>query len=257
MKLPAWLLEEQNVPIKKGKEHFLIRNRSSLTSILKQFHAKTEIPFSHYFHPTTWFLLLIILLLGISLTKQVLYLWIFSLTLLSIISVLPYRSMIRILKKTLLLCVFPFIVYLPSLFWQNGNFLFIVRIPLVSLLFSFYTELTSLTDLLTALKKLKLPDIILLQFDITLKYIYVFGDFLMNVLKAVEARALGRHLSFAIGNNIWGIIYLKALTYSKDLQKAMEARGFNGHYYNSDIPFTYKDYLILLVTILVLLLLIF
>lgn len=75
------------------------------------------------------------------------------------------------------------------------------------------------------MKKLRFPDLVLLQLDITVKYIYIFWtNAFVAILKAIEARAVGRYLKFQVGSNIWGMLYIKAVEYGKEPQHAMEAR---------------------------------
>ena len=56
--------------------------------------------------------------------------------------------------------------------------------------------------MLAALKGLHFPDLVLLQLDITIKYIDVFGKQLMDLLKGIEARSFGGNHRFRIGSNI-------------------------------------------------------
>ncbi|MBM7635331.1 energy-coupling factor transporter transmembrane component T [Streptococcus saliviloxodontae] len=250
MILPDWLSEENDFLVKKGKDHFLIRNRRVLSLVTVKVRDKAAIPLKSHFHPLVWLLCLFFLLVGVSLSHHLLYFWLLALVLFGLIATLPDDSLRAVLKKWLLVLVFPIVLYLPSLFWQGVNFLFLIRLLTIALLITFYSELTRMSDLLLALKSLHFPDMILLQIDITAKYIYVFGNMLGDILKGIEARAVGQHLNFQIGSNIWGILYLKAVQYGKDLQKAMEARGFTGAYYDKGPTFIWKDYLCLLVVIL-------
>ncbi|WP_212739004.1 hypothetical protein, partial [Escherichia coli] len=107
----------------------------------------------------------------ISLFDNILFFWILALLLGTFVAVLPYDSMMAILKKTFFLLIPPLILYLPAVFWGRATFVFLLRMPLILFLVASYSELMTMTDLLAALKKLRFPDLVLLQLDITVKYI--------------------------------------------------------------------------------------
>ena len=241
--LPEWLKEEQRINIGKGKDHFLIRNRKKIDSVLLKLRDKSSIKWKRFLHPVTYLLCFFFSLLGVSFSRNFLFFWILFLFLLGLIASLPYVHLVATIKKSILLLLFPFLLYLPNLFLHGFHVLFLLRLPLMSMLIALYTELMSTRDTLQALKKLHFPNIVLLQLDITIKYIYLFGRILQDMLKGIEARSFGGNLDFQIGNNIWGILYLRAVRYGKDLQKAMEARGFTGEYKDSEERLRFRDYL--------------
>ena len=73
---------------------------------------------------------------------------------------------------------------------------------------------------------------------------------LVAILKAIEARAVGRYLKFQVGSNIWGMLYIKAVEYGKELQHAMEARCFTGEYYDSKRRLLLVDYAVIVICLL-------
>ena len=131
--------------------------------------------------------------------------------------------------------------------------LFLFRLPLIAVAIAYYSETSTISEMLVALKGLHFPDLVLLQLDITIKYIDVFGKQLMDLLKGIEARSFGGNHRFRIGSNIWGILYLKAIRYGEELTQAMEARCFVGEYVKSSQSFTWKDWLALISLVAVIL----
>ena len=117
-------------------------------------------------------------------------LWILALVLGFAVAFLPHSILVRTLKKTILLLVFPIIIYLPHLLFSGGQPLFLLRLPLIALAIAYYSETSTISEMLAALKGLHFPDLVLLQIDITIKYIDVFGKQLMDLLKGIEHEAL-------------------------------------------------------------------
>ena len=89
-----------------------------------------------------------------------------------------------------MLLIFPLVLYLPHLLLSGGQSLFLFRLPLIAVAIAYYSETSTISEMLAALKGLHFPDLVLLQLDITIKYIDVFGKQLMDLLKGIEARAL-------------------------------------------------------------------
>ena len=87
---------------------------------------------------------------------------------------------------------------------SGGQSLFLFRLPLIAVAIAYYSETSTISEMLAALKGLHFPDLVLLQLDITIKYIDVFGKQLMDLLKGIEARSFGGNHRFRIGSNIWG-----------------------------------------------------
>lgn len=243
--MPDWMKETQVDFTPNKKEAFLIKNQKGLLFLLQKFQkseAQTENPLRSI-HPTVRFLTVFFLILLISLTKQIVVLWVIGLYLGGLLLLVDPASLKNVLKKAILLLLMPLIVYLPTLFFSQGSHLFLLRLPLLSLALANYTETTSVYELLTTLKRLHLPNVVLLQLDITIKYIYLFGHLLLDMLQAVEARAVSGNIKLAVGSNLIGLIYLKAVAYGQQLDRAMTARCFTGEYYDSRQPLRKKDQL--------------
>ena len=252
MILPDWMSEERPEVTKVGKNSFLIRNRHHLEALIQKFETH-PVPVASIFHPTAKVLLLLLFLFSVGISRNLTVLWILALVLGFVVAFLPHSVLVRTLKKTILLLVFPIIIYLPHLLFSGGQTLFLLRLPLIAVAIAYYSETSTISEMLVALKGLHFPDLVLLQIDITIKYIDVFGKQLMDLLKGIEARSYGGNHRFQIGSNVWGILYLKAMRYGEELTQAMEARCFVGEYVKSSRSFTWKDWFALVGLVVVIL----
>ncbi|MDU5564843.1 MAG: energy-coupling factor transporter transmembrane component T [Streptococcus vestibularis] len=252
MILPSWMLEERPVVTKVGRNNFLIRNRHHLEALLQKFETH-PLKVASVFHPTAKVLLLFFLLISVGISQNLTVLWILALFLGAGVAFLPHSVLVRTLKKTVVLLIFPLVLYLPHLLLSGGQSLFLFRLPLIAVAIAYYSETSTISEMLAALKGLHFPNLVLLQLDITIKYIDVFGKQLMDLLKGIEARSFGGNHRFRIGSNIWGMLYLKAIRYGEELTQAMEARCFVGEYVKSSQSFTWKDWLALISLVAVIL----
>lgn len=245
--MPDWLKENETSFTPGKKETFLIKNQKGLLFILAKFtsgtHSKNR--FS-VVHPMVRLVILLTLILLTSLTKSFLVLWLIALYLGGLLLFLPAFDLRKVLQRALILSVMPFFIYLPTLIFFQSQPLFLLRLPLVTTAVSLFAASTDAFEFLSTLKSLRLPDVVLLQLDITIKYIYFFGHLLLEMLKAIRARAVGNQLKLALGTSLFGIIYLKALAYGRQLNWAMEARCFNGEYFQLKRQLTKQDQLTVL-----------
>lgn len=242
--MPEWLTHQNTYLLSDKKDTFLMKNQKGLLFILEKFDRTAEKNNQPVIHPSLRFLSTIGFLLLMSLTQKLLVMWVGGLYLIGTLLFFPPAKSRRIIAKSVLLLIMPLLVYLPSLLIHQANPLFILRLPLIACLISQYTETTTTYQLLSLLKRWHLPDIVLFQLDITIKYIYLLANVLLNMLKGVRARHVGnKHLKMYLGTNLIALVYLRSLDYGRKLQQAMEARGFNGTYHAQREPFKKADYL--------------
>ena len=187
MILPEWMSEERPVVTKVGRNNFLIRNRHHLEALLQKFETH-PLKVASVFHPTAKVLLLFFLLISVGISRNLTVLWILALFLGAGVAFLPHSILVRTLKKTVVLLIFPLVLYLPHLLLSGGQSLFLFRLPLIAVAIAYYSETSTISEMLAALKGLHFPNLVLLQLDITIKYIDVFGKQLMDLLKGIEAR---------------------------------------------------------------------
>ncbi|BCA87035.1 cobalt permease [Enterococcus saigonensis] len=241
--MPEWLTHQNESLLSDKKDTFLIKNQKGLLFILEKFDASPEKNAATPIHPTLSFLSTIGLLLVMSLTQSLLVLWICGLYFMGMLLFMPPAKSRQILSKSVVLLIMPLFVYFPSLLLHQANLLFIIRLPFIAFVISHYTETTTSYQLLGLLKRWHLPNIVLFQLDITIKYIYLLAKVLLNMVKGIRARHVGNHhLKMYLGTNLIALVYLRSLDYGKKLQQAMEARGFDGTYHSQKIPFKKTDY---------------
>ncbi len=89
----------------------------------------------------------------------------------------------------------------------------------------------SIPKLLNALSYMKIPDVFMSIMFLTLRYIFILGEKLRNMYKALISRlfkpALDRKTFNAMGGVVGGIL-IKSFDTSDIVYKAMISRGFNG-----------------------------
>ena len=195
------------------------------------------------------------ILKGTSLT----YLWIVGLLLFIKLSVLPGSVIINIIKKLFRLLIISAIVLLPSIvISQNDMTLFLIRVGLILVNISIFLAITSWQQFILALRQWHLPTIIILVIDITIKYIYMLGMFLEELLYSIRLRTLGQHVSRQVLGALLGQLYLSSKERTTETYQAMVLRGYSrdskGYSLDRRLPFNRCDFgvLVELVALIVL-----
>jgi cobalt/nickel transport system permease protein len=90
---------------------------------------------------------------------------------------------------------------------------------------------TERASLAGVFKRLWVPDLFILVFDIALKYIVLLGELALTMLYALKLRSVGRnsgkHRSLA---GIAGTMFLKSKELAEEMYDAMACRGFTGEF---------------------------
>jgi cobalt/nickel transport system permease protein len=107
-------------------------------------------------------------------------------------------------------------------------------------------------DITKALKFLFIPDVFILVFDITIKYIYILGEFSLEMFYALRLRSIGRNNSkYSSLSKIMGNLFLKSKEMGDEMYSAMECRGFTGEYVSyAKFGFNFKDFIYCIINML-------
>ena len=231
--MPEWMKESSTSFEPNKKETFMLKNRKGILFLLNKFQVsgKRNKTILSDIHPAIQLISTFLLIVLISTAQKVLVLWLLGIYLGMLLLVEKPTILRNIVKKASILILMPLIIYLPIFFLGQFSLLFIVHLFFLAIVISQYMETTNMNQFIAALKIFHFPNIILLQLDITIKYIFFFGNLLIQLLAAVEARAVGGNIQLSTGSNLISLISLKSFTYGKKLDMVMEARGYTGQYY--------------------------
>ncbi len=165
-------------------------------------------------------------------------------------SLLVMSDLKRIAAVTSVVILFSFILLLPSMLMGNihNSIMICMKIAGSVLLLNILSHSTKWINITRSLKLIRIPDIIILIIDITMKYIVILGNFAVNMLYALRLRSVGKeegkHRSIS---NILGVLFIKSKEMAEMTYHAMECRCFSGSY-STKMKFTFKarDFLYIL-----------
>lgn len=177
--------------------------------------------------------------------------------------ILNKRDISKILKKLLFLNLFIFILFLTLLYsssLQEALNIYIRANAII--LFNLCLFFSSKAyDIVRALSILKFPDSLVSSTYFTIKMIeFLSKDFILikNSLKTRGFKANTSFFAYETFGNIIGLLFVKAIRKSYALKQTFLYRGFKGQIYlNDDFSFNKKDFFLISVTFLTILIKVF
>jgi cobalt/nickel transport system permease protein len=146
---------------------------------------------------------------------------------------MPVRDIKATLGVALVMTAFTVVILLPAAFQGNNYSLTMIppkvfaTITAVSVL----SRATKWNHIITALRRFRVPSLLIFVLDITLKYIVLLGEFSIEMLRALKLRSVGKNRGKAASlGGVAGTMFLKSRLMAEEMYQAMECRGFTGEY---------------------------
>lgn len=227
--LPHFLQKNECNDFKfKKSSMFLGKNLNTLSKLLDKIRF-TRNEASEKNSPYIRLLEFMILTIVISLSKNLIFLWITSLFFLSKLALFKGSTIISVVKRLFILCLLSFVFILPGVIFANNVnpslFLFRVGVNLLNL--SIFSASTPFPSFVKALRQLGMPMLFVQTMDICYKYIYVLGNVTVSIIEAVKLRCIGMKEDKRLVGAIIGQLYLSTDRYTRELYEAMVLRGYN------------------------------
>lgn len=256
MEVKEWLLKKDDYEPVKDREKFLDKSIVGIVTILSKIKRENNISDEviYKINPLVKLSSMIILIVFLSLSRNMLFVYFMLAYSLVYLCFLDGNAIKKILAVSLIVPIFTLVMLLPSIFFmgnRQSSVMLILKIFITVLLVNTLSYTTKWRDITKSLKMFFIPDIFILTFDITIKYIYVLGDFSLKMLYSLKLKSVGKNndkrnsLSRIIGN-----LFLKSKTMGEEMYSAMECRGFTGEYVSySKFKFTAMDAIYLSVSV--------
>ena len=233
--IPDWLTQPQTPS--SAKKVFKSGDRTvlGLLSVLSRIRLSAVYSESYLrrLHPGLKLLVILETILLVSLSSSFFFILAVGALILLLIGTLEAEDILPVLAVTSAALLFSFLMLLPSYLTGNSaNVLkILIKIGISAALMNVFARTARWREMVRSLKWLRVPDIFILTLDITQKYIYVLGDFALQMLTALKLRSAGgngreRHPVI----RIIGVLFLKSREMAESLYASMECRCFDGSY---------------------------
>ncbi|MFL0194218.1 energy-coupling factor transporter transmembrane component T family protein [Clostridium sp. WILCCON 0269] len=252
--MPEWLLKKDNYIPLKDKDSFVNKSILSILEVLTKFRHQTEYGKNRFgINALIKFISTLILIIFVSLSKSFTFILITNIFMLVLINFLGINEIKYILKVSLVVAIFTFIIFLPSIFLGYGhNALMVTLKVLVSVAFvNILACTTQWNHLIGVLRVFRIPNMFIFVLDITIKYIIVLGEFCLNMVYTLKLRSVGRNNNKRRSlSGIVGTMFIKSKEMAEEMYGAMECRGFTGEYkIYRKFKFKLADYICIMLNI--------
>jgi cobalt/nickel transport system permease protein len=231
--IPDWLLRIEEYAPHADRDAFLDRTIVSLLGLLSRFRYRERGPQGiARINAGVGLGSTVLLVLLLSLSRDLLFVAFAGALLLSILSFCRGELIARILKTSLPIAAFTFLVMLPSAFWGRPQTLLMITTKvLVSVVaMKMLVSTVEWGAILGALRTF-LPRLFIVVLDITTRYLVLLAELSLNMLYALKLRSVGRNRCKAPSlAGVAGTLYLKSRQMAEDTYAAMECRCFTGSY---------------------------
>lgn len=255
--MEEWLYKKDTYIPRNDKDRFIDKSIVSIIhmlSLIKR-NSKVSTSFMYKLNPVIKLIFTVLNIVLISISRNFTYVLAIDVYLLLFVALLDVEDIKKILALSFLVPLFTVIMLVPSMLMGNiiNSILLLLKVigTVVSVNLLSYT--TKWHDITKALKLFFIPDIFILVFDITIKYIYILGEFSLEMFYALKLRSVGRNNSkYSSLSKIMGNLFLKSKEMGDEMYSAMECRGFTGEYKSySKFKFNFKDFIYCFVNMLI------
>lgn len=199
--------------------------------LLRRFNQTKPQPLIAHQTPGIQLISLLVTLIILVLTHSLLLIWLIGLLTLIRICRLPSQHLWPLFKRVGDISIIAILLILPN-FWLGQvatTLLFIVRTEIMLLNIAFFLETITWPAFIVALRQLRLPSLLILTLEISLKYSHLLAQFLQESLWAIRLRSTGKsHQRQNLVGSLIGRLYLSSRNYITALYDAMILRSYTG-----------------------------
>ena len=231
--IPDWLVQPQEYNPPKDNSRFITATQRAVISLISKFKLnaqikKTQVP------STTCRLFGILLMIVLTAASRNFTFVLLMLGLCAVrIALLNAQSIRSLLRVVVPALIFSFIILLPSVFMGHPRTMLSVigRVAVSTSLVTMLNLTAPFYSITGALKAFRVPDIVIFTFDITIKYILLFGEICNEMLTTLKVRSVGKNdRKSSSVSGVLGAVFVKARQAGDETVRAMECRGFCGKY---------------------------
>lgn len=255
-----WLLKKDNYVPEDDSDRFIDKSILSILKVLSFIKRKDKLRngLLYRINPPAKLIFMILNIIFLSISRNFLYVAVVNVYFLLLLSTLDAKEIKNILILSIVIPLFTLVMLIPSIFMDNvmNSIMIIFKIFGTIMIVNIFSSTTKWSHVTGSLKIFFIPDIFILVFDITLKYIYILGQFALDMFYSFKLRSVGKNnYKYSSIGKIIGDLFLKSNEMGGEMYSAMECRGFTGEYnYFSKFKFVFLDLFYCIISTLVIVL---
>jgi len=243
--IPQWLTQPESYDPPRDRDRFLDRSIVSFVTLLSRFRSQSALERDLlWVSPVSKLAAAVLYVVLVSLARQFAFVYLMLAYTAVLLALLPGGEIRRCLTGAIAAAALAYLILLPSAL--AGSRYSITMIPAKAFICVTLVNILSRTTrwdrLAGALRQVLFPDLFIFVIDITMKYIFLLGEFALQMLYALRLRSVGRNRGkYGSLAGAAGTLFLKSRAMSEELYYAMECRGFTGEYRTARVRPTWRD----------------
>ena len=225
---------EDYVPPKDGGM-FYIKTMRSLGRVMSRLKAESGKEGKHSLPAWLKIVLLLALIILVSVTQNDLVIMAAAALVIVRLALMPAEDIWGVVKTTLFAGVLAAILYIPAVIMDPvrlGNGLrLVVKILICVAAVGEFNRTTQWNHVTGALRKFRVPGVVIFIIDITFRYIVLLGNLMQELLTAVSLRSVGKNdKEYNSVGGVMGVTFLRGTEMNREMYEAMQCRGFTDDY---------------------------
>jgi cobalt/nickel transport system permease protein len=247
--LEDWLFKKDDYVPEKDSDKFIDKSIFSLLKVLSLIKRRDKLRagFMYRLNPVVKLVFMILNIIFLSLSRNIIYILAVDVYFLFLLSTLDADEIKNIMLFSMVIPLFTIVMLIPSMISGNlmNSLMLVLKIAGTIMIANIFSCTTKWNYITRSLKIFFIPDIFILVFDLTLKYIYVLGQFSLDMFYSLKLKSIGKNnRKYSSVTKIMGQLFLKSNDLGSEVYSAMECRGFTGEYtYFSKFGFSALDFL--------------
>ena len=174
--IPDWMTETEIFEFHDEKKSLLDRNKRGIRKLLERLQCENRDKEVSALHPGVQLGNTLVMIVALCLSHSLLNVIIIAVYEGLFLVMLRGDTIWKILKMIAFFTLLNVLFCLPTLFFGQLNLMFIIKNMFIFLAINMYMETTTFYSFLTALRKFHLPNMMIFQLDILIRYLHVLGQ---------------------------------------------------------------------------------
>ena len=233
--LPDWMIkEEEYIPLKGGNA-FAVKSAKTIGKAMSRIKVQRGHEKGRPLPPLLKLLLTFTVILTLSIAQNRLIVMAAAACILMYLATWPAKDIAGIMKAATVAGAFTALILLPAVIinpvLMGNEILIVVKVFLSLITISIFNHTTQWNHITGALRQLHIPGIFVFTLDITLKYIVLLGNLIVDLLTSLQFRSVGKNnKKYTSVGGLMGVTFLRGTEMNRQMYEAMLCRGFTDDY---------------------------
>ena len=233
--LPEWMMTDDKYTPQRGSSVFVSKTMAALGRTMARLRVQRGHEKRMHLPASVKIILLLLLIITVSVCRNT----VVTLGIAAFVQIYlctwPARDILSIMRTSVFAGALALILFAPAMVMNPSgaanNLIAVAKVFLSVEMVGIFNHTTQWNHMTAALRKLRVPGIVVFTIDITLKYIVLLGTLINDLLTSMMLRSVGRNPGrrSSLGG-VMGVTFVRSSEMSKEMYQAMQCRGFTDDY---------------------------